>query len=147
MSLPQVPRVGGWSTCELTSSGALFAERRKPGELNDFQEQECIHDLALVVVKCGFLKKWIGLMSQMPFHRGFYTNLVRAALAGNGVTATASLLTQFSPKALLFLPFGNQGLGPLGDVVFNSCWIFSLTCLTAMLRQLNLPKWHLHIPQ
>jgi len=44
-------------------------------------------------------------MSLMLFHRGFYTNLVRAAFAGNGVTAAGSLLTRFSHKALLFLPF------------------------------------------
>jgi hypothetical protein len=86
-------------------------------------------------------------MSQMLFHRGFYTNLVRAALVGNGVTAAGSLLTRFSLKALLFLPFGNHGLGPLGDVVFNSCWVFALICLVTMLRQLNLPKRRLHIPR
>ena len=30
---------------------------QKPSELNDFQEQECIHDLALVVVDCAPPKK------------------------------------------------------------------------------------------
>jgi hypothetical protein len=72
-------------------------------------------------------------MSLMLFHRGFYTNLVRAVLAGNGVTATGSFLSRFSHKALVFLPFGNQGLGPLGDVAFNSCWVFALICLVTML--------------
>jgi hypothetical protein len=79
-------------------------------------------------------------MSLMLFHRGFYTNLVRAALAGNGVTAAGSLLTRFSHKALLFLPFGNHGPGPLGDVVFNSCWVFALICLATTLWQSDLPK-------
>ena len=79
-------------------------------------------------------------MSLMLFHRGFYANLVRAAFAGNGVTVTGSLLTRFSHKAWLFLPFGNQGLGPLGDVVFNSCWVFALICIATILWQSDLPK-------
>jgi hypothetical protein len=76
-------------------------------------------------------------MSLMLFHRGFYTNLVKAVLAGNGVTATGSFLTQFSHKALVFLPFGNQGLGPLGDVAFNSCWVFALICLARTLEEMH----------
>jgi hypothetical protein len=86
-------------------------------------------------------------MSLMLFHRGFFTNLVRAVLAGSGVTAAGSLLTRFSHKALLFLPFGNQGLGPLGDVVFNSCWIFVLVCLGTMLWRSDSPKRRFHIPR
>ena len=74
-------------------------------------------------------------MSLMLFHHGFYPNLVRAALAGNAVTMAGSLLTRFSHKALLFFPFGNHGLGALGDIVFNSCWVFALICLATMLLQ------------
>jgi hypothetical protein len=37
------------------------------------------------------------LMSLMLFHRGFYTNLMRAVLAGSGVTAAASLLLESMP--------------------------------------------------
>jgi len=86
-------------------------------------------------------------MSLMLFHRGFYTNLVRAVLAGNGVTAAGSLLTRFSHKAVLFLPFGNQGLGPLGDVVFNSCWVFALIGLATMLWQSESRRRRLHVPR
>jgi len=86
-------------------------------------------------------------MSLMLFHRGFYTNLVRAVLAGNGVTAGGSLLTQFSHKALLFLPFGTHGLGPLGDVLFNSCWIFALICFATTLWQSELSKRRLDVPR
>ena len=79
-------------------------------------------------------------MSLMLFHRGFYTNLVRSAFAGNGVTAAGSLFARFSHKALLFLPFGNHGVGALGDVVFNSCWVFALICSATMLWQAALSK-------
>jgi hypothetical protein len=106
-----------------------------------FHKQECIQDLAS---DCGrvsaCLRKMGRQMSLMLFHRGFYTNLVRSAFAGNGVTAAGSLFAQFSHKAALFLPFGNHGLGALGDVVFNSCWVFALICLATTLRQVDLPK-------
>ena len=82
-----------------------------------FHKQECIPDLP----GCGRVPACIrGMgreMSLMLFHRGFYTNLVRSAFVGNGVTAAGSLFTRFSHKALLFLPFGNHGVGALGDVV------------------------------
>src|ERR1700736_593925 len=48
------------------------------------------------------------LMSLLLFTRGFYPTLVRAALAGNGVTMAGAFLTRFSRKAWLVLPFGNQ---------------------------------------
>jgi hypothetical protein len=80
-------------------------------------------------------------------HRGFYTNLVRSTFAGNGVTAAGSLFARFSHKALLFLPFGNHGVGALGDVVFNSCWVFAVICLATMLWQAALSKQRRsHIP-
>jgi hypothetical protein len=79
-------------------------------------------------------------MSLTVFHGGFYTNLVRAALAGNGVTAAGSVLARFSPKASWFFPFGNHGLGPLGDVAFNSSWVFALICLATTLWQPDLSK-------
>jgi hypothetical protein len=85
-------------------------------------------------------------MSLMLFHREFYTNLVRALLSGNGVTATGYFLTRFSHKALLFLPFGDQGLGPLGDVAFNSCWVFAFICLATMLQS-DSPRRRLHVPR
>jgi hypothetical protein len=84
-------------------------------------------------------------MSLVLFHRGFYPNLVRAVFAGNGVTATGSLLTPLSHKARLFLPFGDHGLGPLGDVVFNSCWVFALICIATVLWQSDLPERRLRI--
>jgi len=105
-----------------------------------FHKQECIPDHP----GCGRVPACIrGMgreMSLMLFHRGFYTNLVRSAFVGNGVTAAGSLFTRFSHKALLFLPFGNHGVGALGDVVFNSCWFFALICLATMLGQVDLPK-------
>jgi hypothetical protein len=51
---------------------------------------------------------------------------VWSAVAGFIVTMAAAFLTRFSCKAWLFLPFGDEALGPLGDVIFNSCWIFVL---------------------
>ncbi len=74
-------------------------------------------------------------MSQSLYSREFYPNLVRAALAGNGVTMAGSLLARFSHDARLLLPFGSQGFGPLGDVVFNSCWIFAMICMATILWQ------------
>jgi hypothetical protein len=44
------------------------------------------------------------------------------------------------------LPFGNHGVGALGDVVFNSCWVFALICLGTMLWQAALAKRRRHIP-
>ena len=86
-------------------------------------------------------------MTLIPFHRGFYPNLVRSAFAGNGVTAAGSFFVRFSHKSLLFLPFGNHGVGALGDVVFNSCWVFALICFATMLWQAALSKRRrLHIP-
>jgi hypothetical protein len=38
------------------------------------------------------------------------------------------LLTRFSNRVWLFFPFGDHGLGALGDVVFNTCWIFADLC-------------------
>jgi hypothetical protein len=57
------------------------------------------------------------------FNRAFYPNLVRATIAGNGVTMAGSFLARFSHKGWLPFPFGDRGLGPLGDVVFNTCWV------------------------
>jgi hypothetical protein len=86
---------------------------------------------------------WV--MSLVLFHRGFYPNLVRAALAGNGVTMVGSWLTRLSHKAWLLLPFGDRGLGPLGDVIFNSSWVFALICIAAILWQSDSPKRRLRI--
>lgn len=73
-------------------------------------------------------------MSQLLFNRTFYPNLVRAALAGTGVSMAGSFLARFSPKFWLFLPFGNHDLGPPGDIVFNSCWVFALICVATILH-------------
>jgi len=78
-------------------------------------------------------------MSLLLFNRAFYPNLVRAALAGNGVTMAGASLTRFSPKAWLFLPFGNHALGPLGDIVFNSCWVFALICVATIFWRSDSP--------
>ena len=69
------------------------------------------------------------------FDRAFYPNLVRATLAGNGVTMAGSFLARFSHKVLLLFPFGGRGLGAFGDVVFNTCWVFALICVGTILRQ------------
>jgi hypothetical protein len=74
-------------------------------------------------------------MSLLLFNRAFYPNLVRATMAGNGVTMAGSLLARFSHKGWLLFPFGNRGLGALGDVVFNTCWVFALICVGTILRQ------------
>jgi len=79
-------------------------------------------------------------MSLLLFNRAFYPNLARAALAGNGVTMAGSFLTRFSQKAWLFLPFGNQALGPLGDIAFNTCWIFAVICVVTILLQSESPR-------
>jgi hypothetical protein len=74
-------------------------------------------------------------MALPQFNRAFYPNLVRATMAGNAVTMAGSFLAQFSHKVLLLFPFGDRGLGALGDVVFNTCWVFALICVGTILRQ------------
>lgn len=74
------------------------------------------------------------------FDRAFYPNLVRAALAGNGVTMAGSFLSSFSHKAQLLFPFGDHGIGALGDVVFNTSWVFVLLCFATMLWRSDIPK-------
>ena len=74
-------------------------------------------------------------MAIPQFNRAFYPNLVRATMAGNGVTMAGSFLARFSHKVLLLFPFGDRGLGALGDVVFNTCWVFALICVGTILRQ------------
>jgi len=88
-----------------------------------------------------------GPMSLLLFNRAFYPNLVRAVLAGNAATMAGSFLTRFSQKAWLLFPFGGRGLGALGDVVFNACWIFALICVAAILRQSYLSKRRLQVRQ
>jgi hypothetical protein len=80
----------------------------------------------------SFLEESVPLLL---FNRAFYPNLVRATLAGSGVTMTGSLLARFWHKAWLLFPFGDRGLGALGDVVFNTCWVFALICVGTILRQ------------
>jgi hypothetical protein len=79
-------------------------------------------------------------MSLLLFNRAFYPNLVRAALAGNGVTMAGAFLTRFSRKAWLVLPFGNHAFGPLADLIFNSCWVFALICVATMLWRSSSPQ-------
>jgi len=74
-------------------------------------------------------------MSLLLFNRAFYPNLVRATMAGNGVTMAGSFLARFSHKGWLLFPFGDHGVGALGDVVFNTCWVFALICVGTILRQ------------
>ena len=81
-------------------------------------------------------------MSLLLFNRAFYPNLVRATIAGNGVTMAGSLLARFSHKAWLLFPFGDRGFGALGDVVFNTCWVFALICVGVILRQSYGTKRH-----
>jgi hypothetical protein len=56
----------------------------------------------------------------------------RAALIGFVLTMAGGFLTRFSPLGWRFLPFGIEALGPLGDVIFNSCWVFVLLILHAL---------------
>ena len=56
-------------------------------------------------------------MSLLLFNRAFYPNLVRATIAGNGVTMAGSLLARFSHKGWLLFPFGNRG--PWGQLVMS----------------------------
>jgi hypothetical protein len=80
----------------------------------------------------SFLEESVPLLL---FNRAFYPNLVRATIAGNGVTMAGSLLARFWHKGWLLFPFGDRGLGALGDVVFNTCWVFVLICAGTILRQ------------
>jgi hypothetical protein len=63
-------------------------------------------------------------MSRLTFHRRFRSHIAWAALIGFAVTMTGGLVTRFSPIGWRFLPFGIEALGPLGNVIFNSFWIF-----------------------
>jgi hypothetical protein len=81
-------------------------------------------------------------MSLLLFNRAFYPNLVRAIIAGNGVTMAGSFFTRFSHKTVLLFPFGDRGLGALGDVIFNTCWVFALICVGVILRQSYATKRH-----
>jgi hypothetical protein len=74
-------------------------------------------------------------MALLLFNRAFYPNLVRATMAGNGVTMAGSFLGRFSHKSWLLFPFGGHGVGALGDVFFNTCWVFALICVGTILRQ------------
>ena len=74
------------------------------------------------------------------FNRAFYPNLVRATMAGNVVTVAGSFLGRFSHKGWLLFPFGDHGVGALGDVVFNTCWLFVLICVGTILRQSGLER-------
>jgi hypothetical protein len=79
-------------------------------------------------------------MSLLLFNRAFYPNLVRATLAGNGVTMAGSYLARFSPKGWLFFPFGAHGFGAFGDVVFNTSWVFALICLATIFWRSDSPE-------
>ena len=79
-------------------------------------------------------------MPLLLFNRAFYPNLVRATMAGNGVTMAGSFLARFSHKGWLLFPFGDRGLGALGDVVFNTCWVFVLICVGTILRQSRMER-------
>jgi len=68
-------------------------------------------------------------VSRSTFHRRFFPNIGRAALIGFVVTMAGGFLTRFSSIGWRFLPFGIEALGPLGDVIFNSCWVFLLLIL------------------
>jgi hypothetical protein len=71
-------------------------------------------------------------MSRLTFTRRFFPNLGWSAVLGFAVTMAGAFLTRFSEKGRLFLPFGDNALGPLGDVIFNSCWIFALSCIRSL---------------
>ena len=68
-------------------------------------------------------------MSRSTFHRRFVPNIGRAALIGFVLTMAAGFLTRFTHLGWRFLPFGIEALGPLGDELFNSCWVFVLLIL------------------
>jgi len=55
-----------------------------------------------------------------------------AALIGFVVTLAGGFLTRFSSIGWRLLPFGTEALGPLGDVIFNSCGVFVLLILDSL---------------
>jgi hypothetical protein len=71
-------------------------------------------------------------MSRAIFNRRFFPNVGWAALIGFVVTMAGGFLTRFSSIGWRFLPFGIEALGPLGDVIFNSCWVFALLVLYSL---------------
>jgi hypothetical protein len=54
------------------------------------------------------------------------------ALIGFVVTLAGGFLTRFSSIGWRLLPFGIEALGPLGDVIFNSCGVFVLLILDSL---------------
>ncbi len=73
-------------------------------------------------------------MSRSAFKRRFVPNIGWAALSGFVFTMAAGFTTRFSRVGWLFIPFGIEALGPLGDVIFNSCWIFVLLNLFSLCK-------------
>jgi len=71
-------------------------------------------------------------MSLAAFHRTFFPNLVWSAVLGLIVTTVAAFLTRFSREGWLFLPFADNALGRLADVIFNCCWIFVLLSIKSL---------------
>jgi hypothetical protein len=73
-------------------------------------------------------------VSRDRLKRRFFPNIGWAALLGFVVTMAGAYATRFTPEGRLLLPFGDNALGPLGDVIFNSCWIFIVLNLFVLLK-------------
>jgi hypothetical protein len=71
-------------------------------------------------------------VSRTTFNRRFRPNIGWAALIGLAVTMAGAFAARFFRMGWLF-PFGiDSPLGPLGDVIFNSCWVFVLLILHSL---------------
>lgn len=68
----------------------------------------------------------------MKVARGIVEHVIGATVIGFVVTMAGAFLTRFSSIGWLFLPFGDDALGPLGDVIFNSCWALVLLTLYSL---------------
>ena len=65
-------------------------------------------------------------MSWAAYRNRFRVNMLWAGVIGFLITMAGGFLSRFSRLGWLFMPFGIEALGPLGDVIFNSCWAFLL---------------------
>lgn len=71
-------------------------------------------------------------MSRVTFNRQFRLNMGWAVLIGLAVTFAGAFASRFFRLRWLF-PFGiDSPLAPLGDVFFNSCWVFVLLVLYSL---------------
>ena len=76
-----------------------------------------------------------GPVSFATLQRRFFPNIGWAALIGFAVNIAAAFSTRFSSVGWYFLPFGVESpLGPLGNIVFDSCCVFVLLNVFCLLK-------------